>query len=114
MHLEEPLLGVHVALRARQVGDAVAEEVGDAAAVAHHGHVAGEPGDRRGALGLREGVAHRRHDDDRRNQGQHDHDGEDADGRAEQPPGGAPSSRPLPASILSSRLTVRSGLSRSC
>ena len=54
VHLEEPLLRVHEALRPHQVLERVAVQLGDAVVVADDGHRALQPGQVQLAVGLRE------------------------------------------------------------
>ena len=58
VHLPEPVLGVHVALREEQVLGGVGVDVGDAVGVAHHGDGRGQPRDVDGPGGLRVRAAH--------------------------------------------------------
>ncbi len=78
VHLEEPLLGVDVALRPREVGERVAVDVRDAAAVALDGDRGREPRQRGlpGAGG--QGVADRGDDDDAADQCRDDDEREES------------------------------------
>ena len=76
VHLEEPLLGVDVALRPGQVGDAVAVDVRDAALVAHHRDLGAEAGEVGLPGGLGQRVAHGGHDHDGGDERSDHHDGD--------------------------------------
>jgi hypothetical protein len=63
VHLEEAVLGVHVALHAHEVGRVVRVDLRDAAIVAHDLHRALEPGQRHLAAAVRQRSPHEGHDE---------------------------------------------------
>ena len=77
VHLEELVLGLHVALAAKQVVRGVGVDLRHALVVAQHGHRAAQPGQLRRATDLRERAPHEQHDVDQADhQSEHQHAGQ--------------------------------------